>query len=59
MEKGSSMQRKLAIVLALLALVGTAPVLTACYTTAGAGEDLQAAGHKLERSADRNTGYRP
>ena len=53
------MQRKLAVVLALLALVGTAPVLTACYTTAGAGEDLQAAGHKLERSADRNTGYRP
>ena len=30
-------------------------MLTACYTTAGAGQDLQAAGNKLERSADRNT----
>jgi len=53
------MQRKLAIVLALLALVGTAPLLTACYTAAGAGQDLQAAGHGLERTADQNTTYRP
>jgi predicted small secreted protein len=53
------MQRKFAIALALLALVGAAPLLTACYTTAGAGQDLQAAGHGLERSADRNTNYRP
>ncbi len=27
------MKRKLAIVLALMALAGTAPLLTACYTT--------------------------
>ncbi|HEX3401519.1 MAG TPA: entericidin A/B family lipoprotein [Acetobacteraceae bacterium] len=53
------MQRKLAVILTLLALAGTAPLLTACYTTAGAGQDLQAAGHGLERSADRNTTYRP
>jgi len=53
------MQRKLATALALLALVGTAPLLTACYTTAGAGQDLRAAGQGLERSADRNTNYRP
>jgi predicted small secreted protein len=53
------MQRKLAIVLAVLALAGTAPLLSACYTTQGAGQDLQAAGHGLERSADRNTNYRP
>ena len=53
------MQRKLAIVLALLALAGTAPLLTACYTTAGAGQDLQAAGRGIEHSADRNTTYRP
>jgi predicted small secreted protein len=53
------MQRKLAIVLALLALAGTAPLLTACNTTAGAGQDLQAAGRGIERSADRNTPYRP
>jgi predicted small secreted protein len=53
------MQKKLAIVLALLALIGTSPLLTACYTTAGAGQDLRAAGQGLERSADRNTNYRP
>ena len=53
------MQRKLAVILAVLALAGTAPLLSACYTTAGAGEDLQAAGHGLEHSAERNTNYRP
>ena len=51
------MQRKLAIVLALLALAGTAPLLSACYTTKGAGEDLQAAGHGLQNSAERHTQY--
>jgi predicted small secreted protein len=59
MEKGITMQRKLVVLLALLALAGTSPLLTACYTTAGAGQDLQAAGQGLERSADRNTNYRP
>lgn len=53
------MQRKLALILALLALAGTTPLLSACYTTRGAGQDLQAAGQGLERSADRNTSYRP
>jgi predicted small secreted protein len=53
------MRNKLALVLALLALVGTAPLLTACYTTAGAGQDLQAAGRGIEHSAEKNTNYRP
>ncbi len=53
------MQKKLALVFAAMALAATAPLLTACYTTAGAGQDLQAAGHSLENSADRNTTYRP
>ncbi len=53
------MQRKLAIILALMALAGTAPLLSACYTARGAGEDLQAAGHGLSHSADEHTGYRP
>jgi predicted small secreted protein len=44
------MRRKLAII---------AAVLTACYTTQGAGEDLQAAGHGLEHSAERHTPYQP
>jgi predicted small secreted protein len=58
-RKDAAMQRKLTLVLALMALAGTAPVLSGCYTTQGAGQDLQAAGHGLERSADRNTNYRP
>ncbi|HSZ92115.1 MAG TPA: entericidin A/B family lipoprotein [Acetobacteraceae bacterium] len=53
------MRRKLAIIMALLALAGTAPLLTACYTTQGAGQDLQAAGHGLENSAERHTPYQP
>jgi predicted small secreted protein len=57
--KGRPMRRKTAIVLTLLALAGTAPLLSACNTTAGAGQDLQAAGHSLERSADRHTNYSP
>src|SRR4051794_37132206 len=58
-KEAASMQRKLAAILTLLALAATAPLLTACYTTQGAGQDLQAAGRGLERSADRNTNYRP
>jgi predicted small secreted protein len=45
--------------LTLALLVAAAPMLSACYTTRGAGEDLSAAGKKLEHSADRNTGYKP
>jgi len=53
------MQRKLAVILTLLALAGTVPLLSACYTTAGAGEDLRAAGRGIQNSAERNTTYRP
>jgi predicted small secreted protein len=53
------MQRKLAAAIALFALIATAPLLSACYTTAGAGQDLQAAGHGLTKSAEQNTTYRP
>jgi predicted small secreted protein len=50
---------KLAIALAILSLIGAAPLLSACYTTAGAGKDLQAAGHGITHSAQENTTYRP
>jgi predicted small secreted protein len=53
------MQRKLAVAVALIALIGTAPLLSACYTAAGAGQDLQAAGHGITKSAEQNTNYRP
>lgn len=53
------MQSKLAVALTILTLVAAAPLLSACYTTAGAGKDLQAAGHGITNSAQENTGYRP
>jgi predicted small secreted protein len=53
------MQRKLAVALTLFALAAATPLLSGCYTTAGAGKDLQAAGHGLTNSAQDNTTYRP
>jgi predicted small secreted protein len=50
---------KLAMAFAILALAGAAPLLSACYTTAGAGKDLQAAGQGITHSAQENTTYRP
>lgn len=43
----------------LIALLIGAFVLTACNTMAGLGEDTQAAGKKLENTAERNKNYRP
>src|SRR5579863_3249351 len=49
------MRTKLLVALTLLVLIGAAPLLGACHTTAGAGEDISATGHALTHSADRNT----
>jgi predicted small secreted protein len=40
--------------LAILALLGTASVMTACNTVAGAGEDISSAGHVIASDADRS-----
>jgi predicted small secreted protein len=40
--------------LALLALWGAALLLSACHTTAGAGQDIANTGHAIERSANQN-----
>jgi predicted small secreted protein len=53
------MRRKIATLVALTLLVAAAPLLSACYTTAGAGKDLQAAGKGITNSADDHTSYRP
>ena len=47
--------RKTMLYLTLLALLGVAPLLAACHTTAGAGEDISKAGQALERSAEKHT----
>ena len=36
-----------------------APLLSACYTAQGMGQDMQAAGKGISNSADKNTGYKP
>jgi predicted small secreted protein len=43
----------------ILAMLGAAFILTGCNTMAGLGEDTQAAGRKLEASAEKNKNYRP
>jgi predicted small secreted protein len=53
------MRKKIATLITLAVLAATAPLLSACYTTAGAGKDLSAAGHGITDSADSHTGYRP
>jgi predicted small secreted protein len=40
--------------LTLLALLGAAPLLGACHTTAGAGEDISHAGKAIEHSAEKH-----
>jgi predicted small secreted protein len=40
---------------AILILIGAIPLLGACHTTAGAGEDISATGHAITHSADKNT----
>ncbi|HVC59398.1 MAG TPA: entericidin A/B family lipoprotein [Acetobacteraceae bacterium] len=49
------MSKTLSIALTLLVLLGAAPLLGACNTTAGAGQDISATGHAITHSAERNT----
>ncbi len=51
------MPSKITLALLLTMLFGVLPLLTACHTTAGAGEDLTAAGHGITNSAEKNTHY--
>jgi predicted small secreted protein len=53
------MRRKFAIALTVASLLGAVPLLSACYTTQGAGRDMQAAGRGLSNSADQHTHYAP
>jgi len=49
------MRTNLAIALTFLALLAAAPLLAACHTTAGAGQDISATGHVLTHSAEKAT----
>ena len=48
------MRRKIAVAFTIAALLGTVPLLSACNTTAGAGQDLSATGHAITGAADKN-----
>jgi predicted small secreted protein len=50
-----TMRKTISIALTLLTLVAAAPLLGACHTTAGAGQDISATGHAITHSADKNT----
>jgi predicted small secreted protein len=49
------MRANILIALTVLLLLGAAPLLSACHTTAGAGQDISATGHAITNSADKNT----
>jgi len=47
------------IAFTLVALLGLAPALSACHTTAGVGQDLSQGGHALTNSANANAPHNP
>ena len=47
------MLRKLTVALTLLAVLGLAPLLSACNTVAGAGQDVSATGHAVTNGAEK------
>jgi predicted small secreted protein len=49
------MRRRLIVGLAMLTLAAAAPLLSACHTTAGVGEDISATGKAIDKAATHNT----
>jgi predicted small secreted protein len=49
------MRKNVSLAFTLLALIGLVPLLGACHTAAGAGEDLSAGGHAITNSAEKHT----
>jgi predicted small secreted protein len=53
------MAKSLRLSLILAALLGVAPMLSACHTTAGFGQDVSQGGHALSNSANSNAPNSP
>jgi predicted small secreted protein len=49
------MRKYLPIAITWFALTAAAPLLSACHTTAGVGEDLSATGHAISNEAKKAT----
>jgi len=54
-RKDYSMYRTLIIGLTTLSLVAAVPLLSACHTTAGAGQDISATGQAIDKAAKKAT----
>jgi predicted small secreted protein len=54
-ERDSAMNSKLTFALAVVTLLAAAPLLGACHTAAGAGEDISATGHTIDKAATNAT----
>lgn len=48
------MRKNASLALAFLLLITAAPMLGACNTTAGAGQDVSATGHAITNSAEQH-----
>ncbi len=57
--KETYMSKSFRLALTLATLLGTAPLLAACHTTAGVGQDLSQGGHALTNSANANAPSNP
>ena len=49
------MRKNFSVALMLVTLMGVAPLLGACNTTAGAGKDISATGNAVTGAAVKNT----
>jgi predicted small secreted protein len=50
-----ALHKKLIVALAMLSVVAVAPLLSACHTTAGAGQDISATGQAIDKAAKKAT----
>ncbi|MDD2703794.1 MAG: entericidin A/B family lipoprotein [Acidocella sp.] len=53
------MTKAFRLALPFVALFGLAPILGACHTTAGVGQDISQGGHALTNSANKNAPASP
>jgi predicted small secreted protein len=58
-QENSRMTKSFRLAFTLAALIGMAPALSACHTTAGVGQDLSQGGHALSNSANANAPSNP
>ncbi len=53
------MSKSFRLAFTLAALLGAAPLIMACHTTAGFGQDVSQGGHALTNSANSNAPTKP